>query len=197
MNTTTVAALAAALSITLIACGNKPEGGGLTTSSASSAKPKPTAIATASAVAKASAVATASAAPTASAAASASAEPSASADVEPAGPVHIHLDTVKVTSGKSDGSDKVLKTNMLKLRNACVAPAIKKTPSFEGTLLVTLDVGDSGKIDKASPKVTAGKLPTELTQCVGKFYEEKIQLGAGKATIEATILMGPKVSTKK
>jgi hypothetical protein len=176
----------------LAACGGKHEGGGASSASASAKVPAPKPTVTATAAATASA--TASAAPTASA----TAAPSGSADEEaaPSGPVHIHMDAVKVTSGKSDGAEKTLKANMLKLRTACVAPAIKKTPSFEGTLRVTLDVGADGKIGSAKGKTTAGKLPDDLVSCVEKFYADKIQLEASKATVDATILMGPKVHTK-
>lgn len=175
--------------LALAACGNKTEGGGAPTASAS-AKPHASTTATATAATTAP---TATAAPTASA----SAAPTASADAEPAGAVHMHLDSVKVASGKSDNAEKTLKGSMLKLRTACVAPALKKTPTFEGTLRVTLEVGADGKITKATPKALTGKLPDDLQQCVGKFHEEKVQLDAGKAKVEETLLFGPNVAADK
>lgn len=186
----------------LTACGSKHEDTGASSASASaSASAKAPSAASAKPLApkpSASATATATAAPTSAASESPTAEPAGSADEDaaPTGRVHIHMETVKVTSGKSDGAEKTLKHNMLKLRTTCVAPAIKKTPAFEGTLRVTLDVGADGKIGSAKGKTTAGKLPDDLVSCVEKFYTDKVQLEASKASVDATILMGPKVKTK-
>jgi hypothetical protein len=180
--------------LALAACGNHGEGGATTGAPAgkasATASAKPTAAPSASASATAAPSATVSAAPTASA------SPTVEVEVEPTGPVHIHLQTVKVTSGKSDGADKTLKAHMLKLRTACVAPALKVTPNFEGTLNVTLEVGADGKITKATPKVASGKIPDELQKCTAKFYEEKIQLEPSAAKIEETLLLGPKAGSK-
>jgi hypothetical protein len=175
----------------LAACGNKPEGG-TTSSAAPVVSAKPSATVTTSAP-----VPSASAAPTAGASAAPSASASAEPEAEPVtGAVHIHLESVKVLSGKNDSAERAMKLSMLQLRNKCVAPALKTTPSFEGTLKMTLEVDADGKITKASPKVTTGKIPDGVQECFTKFFQEKVQLPAGKAKVEGTILLGPKVNAK-
>ncbi|HEY4122567.1 MAG TPA: hypothetical protein VGM56_32105 [Byssovorax sp.] len=166
----------------------------------SSDKTAPTASATASAPPPPSA--TASAAPSASAAASAA--PSASADADAAddakpGAVHIHLSGAKVLTGKVDGAEKLLKTDMMKLRTACIAPAVKRAEKgLDGTMKVTLEVEKDGKVGKATSKVTTGKVPEDVEKCTREFYEKKVTFETkAKAKIEATIEVGPKVATDK
>jgi hypothetical protein len=180
--------------LVLAACGHKPEGGGAPGASASAAR------APVAASAKAPTAPTTTTLPATSGSAAPTAAPSGSADADADGPepatgrVHIHLQSVKVTGGKNDGAEKLLKGHMLKLRTTCVNPALKKTPTFEGTLKVTLEAGADGKLTKATAKASTGKLPEDLLQCTEKFYLEKLQVDPSKATIETTILVGPKAN---
>jgi Rieske Fe-S protein len=185
-----------AISIALLAlatgCGNK-EGAPTNASAAPSNKTAPTAAPKPTMTA----AMTATAATTASAATSASAAPADSADAAP-GAVHIHMDSVKVTAGKSDDVEKFLKKNMLKLRNECVVPQLKKTPTFDGALKATIELGPDGKATKVTTAAPTGSnVPADLLKCVQGFYEKNVQVDTNKAkaTVEATILTGPKVTT--
>jgi len=130
------------------------------------------------------------------AAGSASGEP---ATEGPPGTVRIHLDSAKVVTGKAETAEKTLKTNMLKLRTECVAPAIKKQANIDGTLKVVLEFGPEGKVTKATTTVPTGKVPDDVASCVKSFYEKNIELDTNKAKakIEATIAMGPNVQSDK
>jgi hypothetical protein len=153
----------------LAACDDKPAGGSTTSAPVASAAPT-----------------AASAAPTAT----------ASASAEPAEAVHIHLDSVKTISGKNDFAARAFELSMPQLRTTCVQPALKVTPTFEGTLKMTLAIDANGKITKATPSVVTGKIPDDVQTCFARFFEEKTQLPAHTATVEGTILLGPHVAEK-
>jgi hypothetical protein len=128
---------------------------------------------------------------------------SGAASAEPAteapGTVRIHLDSARVVSGKSDAAEKTMKSNLLKLRNECLVPALKKQPSIEGTLKVVLELGPDGKVQKATTTVPTGKIPDDLQTCVKGFYEKNlgVDTNKAKAKIEATIAVGPNVQPDK
>lgn len=150
----------------LAACNDKPAGGSTTGAPAAGAGPT-----------------AASAAPTATASASAEA-------------MHIHLDSVKTLSGKNDFAARAFELSMSQLLTTCVQPALTVTPTFEGTLKMTLAIDANGKITRATPSVVTGKIPDDVQTCFAKFFEEKAQLPAHAATVEGTILLGPHVAEK-
>lgn len=156
----------------LAACDRQPAGGSTTGAPVADARP----------------TATASAAPTATA--------SASAASEAPGAVHIRLDSVKTISGKGGSGQRAMELSMSQLLKYCVQPALKATPTFEGTLKMTLVIDAKGKITKATPSVVTGKIPDDVQTCFAKFYEEKTQTGSENATVEGTILLGPHVAEK-
>jgi hypothetical protein len=85
---------------------------------------------------------------------------------------------------------------MVQLRSNCIRPALKLTPTFAGTLKLTLAIDADGTITKATPAVVDGKIPDEVQTCFAKFFEEKTKLHGHKATVEGTILIGPRVGMK-
>jgi hypothetical protein len=175
------------LAVAVAACGGKSSEGGAPSASASAA-----AAATPPA-ASTPAPATASAAPstTASAAESAEAE-------DKAGAVHIHLDGAKVLKGKAEGAEKVLKSQMLRLRTTCIRRDVKKE-GLDGTLKVTIEVGKDGKPEKIVTHAQTGKVSEEVATCVKTYYEKHLELDTAKnkATVEVMIAMGPKVQPDK
>jgi hypothetical protein len=168
-----------ALALALAACGGKSSDGGAASASASAAAPPPPASTPAPPAASATAAAAESAAP------------------EAPGAVHLHLEGARVVKGKAEGVEKILKTQMLRLRATCIRGDAKK--DLDGTLKVTLEMGKDGRPEKIHTAVTTGKVSDEVATCTKTFYEKHLELDTakGKATVEVNIAMGPKVQPDK
>lgn len=122
--------------------------------------------------------------------------PLGSGSTEPEAGVYVQLDSVKTISGKNDSAERAFQLGMIQLRSNCIRPALKLTPTFAGTVKLTLAINADGTIGKATPTVVDGKIPDEVQTCFAKYFEEKTKLHGHEATVEGTILIGPHVGVK-
>jgi hypothetical protein len=176
-----IVSVSALLGLALVAaCDKKSEG----------ETPTPATTATTSAAPAVSTTPAASATVSATAAA-ASASASASADAA-AGDVKLHLDKIKVSSGKIDGVDRHMKSQNNAIKRKCIDPAVKKDPaSIDGELKDVVELDGDGKVTKQTTTVT-GKVPDDVVACVKKVVEKvEFDTDNGKAKAEMNYKIGP------